>query len=493
MTRTIRAALALAVPALLLLVIPATLALVIPAALPAQQRDTFPHERHAPLFPSCTGCHEGIVTGEAVRARPAASQCAACHDGQLQRRVNWSPPAPRGPGLLAFSHPAHATKSGDAATCETCHSASEPARWMNVARATPEKCSVCHEAKSHLADDNKCSTCHRTLATATALSEQRVAALPKPPSHARADFLSTHGAPAGAASPTCATCHARESCERCHANAARLQPIAALARDARVARLVAGKAVPTPADHRRAEFVLEHGSTARASAARCAACHSRPSCATCHTGDGAKAVLDKLPGAAEAAGHGVRLRADWQPAAHQRDTTTYRVRVHPVDFSRAHGTLAASEAMNCSGCHAQKFCSDCHAGERNSRRYHPANFVSRHAPESYSRDTECSACHSTEAFCRDCHRQTGLAARTGNRSLAFHNAQPLWLVQHGTAARQALSTCTACHQQSYCMQCHSDAGMRINPHGPDFNAARMHSRNPTLCVRCHFKDPLGGK
>jgi hypothetical protein len=364
---------------------------------------------------------------------------------------------------------------------------------MNVARATPEKCLQCHDARAHLADDNKCSTCHRTLASATALSDQRVGALPKLPSHARADFIATHGAAAATAASTCATCHARESCERCHANAARVPAIGTLARDARVARLVAGKAIPAPADHRRAEFELEHGSAARASTARCAACHSRPSCEACHTGDGAKAVLDKLPGAAEAAGHGVRLRADRQPMAGKRDTTTHRVRVHPVDFARAHGTQVASGAMNCAGCHAQRYCADCHAGERTTRRYHPANFVSRHAPESYSRDTECSTCHSTEAFCRDCHRQAGLAAKTGNRSLAFHTAQPLWLVQHGRAARQQLSTCTACHQQSYCMQCHSDVGWRISPHGPDFDAARMRSRNPTLCIRCHFKDPLGGK
>src|ERR1039458_3676037 len=294
MSRIIRATLALLAPAARTLFVSAALALVIPVVLRAQQRDTFPHERHSRLFPSCTGCHQGIVSGEAARVLPAASQCAACHDGKAQRLVNWEPPAPRGPGLLAFSHPAHVATSGRDGACETSHSAGEPARWMNVARAAPEKCFPCHDAKSHYADDNKCSTCHRTLATATALSDRRVAALPKPASHARADFVSTHGGAAGAASPTCATCHARESCERCHANAARLQPIAALARDARVARLVAGKAIPAPADHRRAEFVLEHGSTARASAARCAACHSRPSCATCHTGEGARAVLDKL-------------------------------------------------------------------------------------------------------------------------------------------------------------------------------------------------------
>lgn len=461
------------------------------AVLRAQQGAAFPHERHARLFPTCTGCHEGIASGDLARVLPTASQCAACHDGQVQRRVTWTPPGPRGTGLLAFSHTAHAGKIGSDAPCETCHAASAPPRWMNVARAAPETCLQCHDARAHLADDNACGTCHRTLAAATALSEQRVAALPRLPSHARADFLATHGAAARAKSPTCATCHARESCERCHANAARVGPIGALARDARVGRIVAAKPVPVPADHRRAEFALEHGPVARASAARCAACHARPGCEACHTGDGAKAVLDQLPGGAEAAGHGVRLRADRRPVAARPDTTTHRVRVHPVDYARAHGAQVAAGTMNCAGCHAQRYCADCHAGERNTRRYHPANFVARHAPESYSRDTECSTCHSTEAFCRDCHRQAGLAARTGNRSLAFHTAQPLWLVQHGRAARQQLTSCTACHQQSYCMQCHSDVGWRVSPHGPDFDAARMRSRNPTLCIRCHFKDPLG--
>ena len=121
------------------------------------------------------------------------------------------------------------------------------------------------------------------------------------------------------------------------------------------------------------------------------------------------------------------------------------------------------------------------------------NFVSRHAPESYGRDTECSSCHSTEAFCRSCHVQVGRGATTGNRNLLYHDAQPRWFLQHGTAARQQLSSCTSCHQQSYCMQCHSGIGMRVSPHGPDFDAARMSRRNPQLCLRCHFKNPLGGK
>jgi hypothetical protein len=216
---------------------------------------------------------------------------------------------------------------------------------------------------------------------------------------------------------------------------------------------------------------------ASASTARCAACHARPSCAACHIGDGARKVVDQLPSAEEAAGRGVQLS---------------RMRVHAASFAKTHGASAAAGGMTCSGCHVQQFCSDCHAGERNTRRYHPGNFVSRHAPEAYSRDVECSSCHKTETFCRDCHVQTGRGAKAGLRTTAYHNAQPQWLLRHGQAARQELTSCTTCHQQSYCMQCHSDVGWRISPHGADFDAASMRRRNPSLCLFCHFKDPLGG-
>jgi hypothetical protein len=40
------------------------------------------------------------------------------------------------------------------------------------------------------------------------------------------------------------------------------------------------------------------------------------------------------------------------------------------------------------------------------------------------------------------------------------------------------------------MQCHSDLGARNNPHGPQFDAARMASKNPRICLYCHFTNPL---
>jgi len=492
----------------------AAAAIALPRVLAAQNAAggdaSFPHARHARLFPTCSGCHAGIATGDASRAFPSASLCASCHNGTVRPVVRWTPPVPRGAGLLVFSHPDHLARATDV-TCATCHAQGDTTQWMDVARAAPERCISCHAhpASAHLASDNACSTCHRPLASAAGLTDARIAALPKPPSHTGADWLTTHGALARTGGATCAVCHSRESCQRCHVNGAREPLIRALATDARVARLVADRAprYPTPPDHQNAQFVLTHGAAARANAGRCSVCHARPSCEACHTGTGARDVLRQIPDAREATAPGVQLRQETPAGAatpvatlmarlissppSRVDTTPHRVRVHPADFLRTHGPMAASGELQCASCHTQRFCSDCHAGERVTRRYHPANFLSTHAPQAYGRETDCSSCHSTEAFCRSCHRQAGLAAKTNARSTVFHNAQPLWLLQHGRAARQDLKSCTTCHQQTYCMQCHSDLGARINPHGPGFDAARMSSKNPQLCLMCHFKNPLG--
>ncbi len=492
------------------------LALLIgPTALFAQGASPFPHVPHAKLFPLCSSCHVGITIADPFRSFPSASLCVECHNGTIKPRVKWEAPSRKGAGLLVFTHQQH-TAATKGLACEACHAVRDSLPWMHVERATPERCVSCHTQgrSAHLAEATVCSTCHRALTGATSLSDARVAGLPKPPSHSRGDFAATHGASARTATANCATCHARESCLRCHVDGAREPAILKLGGDARIARLTAGKPAvyPTPFDHQNARFALLHGASARANVARCATCHARPSCESCHTGEGAQDVLARMPDAREATAPGVQLRharpaglsdlhmianvtpqsmpATATPPGIRHDTTRRLVRVHAAGFARAHGALAASGASSCASCHAQRFCADCHTGERVTHRYHKANFVSTHAPQAYSRETDCSSCHSAEAFCRDCHRQTGLAATTNTRSTVFHNAQPQWLLQHGRAARQDLKSCTTCHQQTYCMQCHSDLGSRISPHGPGFDAVRMSAKNPRLCLTCHFKNPL---
>lgn len=475
----------------------------------------FPHAKHKGLFPTCIGCHAGVLEERSDDRYPRVEQCVGCHDGREVARVEWDGPR-RAPSNLRFSHAEHNREANlgveSALNCRSCHSQSGDTSFMAVQRERATLCIDCHEhrATAHLVDAD-CRTCHVTLVQARALPDSTIAAFPKPPSHDRPDFLQAHGATAAESQAQCSVCHARESCARCHMNAATVPAIAALESDPRVGRLVAmrGASYPVPPSHLREEFAYDHGREARARVQGCATCHTQPSCRACHTGRGASSTIAKLPPARPGAPAGVQLRGRDPkdrvapvPAADRtmggngggngaHDTTRARlvsapvpVRVHPGGFLATHGPAAASGQLTCEGCHARKFCSDCHGGE-GERRFHPPNFVVRHAPEAYARQRDCASCHNTEVFCKDCH-QSSNAAASGRRDVAFHNAQPLWLLQHGQAARQGMESCASCHAQRDCMQCHSTIGWGISPHGPGFDPRRVTKRNNQTCGYCHI-------
>jgi hypothetical protein len=471
----------------------------------------FPHAEHRGLFPTCVGCHAGILEERQTDRFPNPQQCAGCHDGREEERVDWNGPRLE-PSNLRFSHLEHNREANlgvdPALNCRFCHQQRSDTAFMAVQRERATLCISCHDhrATAHLVDA-QCRTCHVTLAQATALPDSAIVAFRRPPSHDQPDFLVSHDVSAEESQARCSICHARESCERCHVNAATVPAIAALERDPRAARLVAtkGGAYPVPPSHLHPDFAYEHGGEARARVQSCATCHTQPSCRACHTGRGASETIARLPTARPGAPAGVQLRgrdprdrAAPVPAPDRamggngsgHDTTRARfvsgqvpVRVHPAGFLSTHGPSAASGQLTCEGCHSRKFCSDCHNGE-GERRFHPPNFLVRHAPEAYGRQRDCASCHNTEVFCKDCHQGNGIAA-TGRRDAAFHTGQPLWLLQHGQAARQGLESCAGCHSQRDCMQCHSTIGWGISPHGRDFNADRMASRNNQMCGYCH--------
>ena len=470
----------------------------------------FPHRTHEKLFPTCVGCHAGIATGAAQSMFPSPETCAGCHNGTDAKVVTWTGPS-RTPSNLRFQHVAHdqrARAAGDSLDCLGCHGvgADRGARpWMVVQRAPPPECIACHahQAPAHLAASARCENCHVPLVRAVALSDSAIARFPKPPSHDDPRWISAHKPASATEQARCATCHTAESCARCHVNVATLGAAASLGSDARVARLVRGRppVYPVPASHADQAFVSRHGALAKSTIGACANCHAQQSCTACHIGRLGANVISRLPRASASTAPGVQLRGvdPGFPPALMRAAFTHagadtvvptRVRVHATGFERAHGPAAASGQLDCAGCHQQRFCTTCHQGN-GDRRYHQFNFVARHASDAYARETSCASCHNTETFCRACHRQSGLAgAAARNRAGAAHGAQPLWLLQHGQAARQGLQSCAGCHQQTDCLRCHSTVTQRVNPHGPDFDARRMRAHSKIVCGYCHIGDPL---
>jgi len=445
--------------------------------------DHFDHWQHRKVFPTCLGCHAGAQ--DSTRSIwPAASDCATCHDGTVEKKIDWSPPTRSRPSNLRYSHLVHAVKAAerlprDSVVCTSCHLA-EGAPWMRVRRTEVQRCLACHGIRGHLSTGNTaCATCHLPLAEATALPRERVGSFPVPPSHLETAFIQGHGklaepvqvaggAPVGV-SPSCATCHARDFCVTCHVNAPEVPEIQALAPDPR--SLAIETKLEAPASHAASDFVQQHGRAASRTPQSCEACHTRESCVTCHVGQPQAALAMHAAGPGRGPGASVKRR---------------RPPSHGDDFTTRHAPVASAAPKSCAVCHARADCLECHRPNAASGPgYHPAGFLSRHPASAYARETSCAECHNTGAFCADCHKQAGLVDREPLRG-GYPAPKQTCLLGHGQAARQSLESCVSCHAERDCLTCHSAlSGRHFNPHGPGFDAAGLAKRNPQMCSVCH--------
>jgi hypothetical protein len=517
----------------------------------AGARDAFPHREHAGLFPLCIGCHAGIPEGNEAEYYPDPASCLSCHDGERVAPVVWTGPA-RPITNLRFEHVAHGAHlaaEGQVLDCSECHTQPGADR-MAVERGVPQRCFGCHthQAMDHFVDA-ECATCHLPLAQ-TRLPLARMIDFPVPVTHEHAAFLAElHGELAAAEPATCATCHTRDQCASCHVDVPGVPVLAQIPAAPQGMTVPAQRAeYPLPASHREPGWLERHGTAAVTGS--CSTCHTRESCTSCHevTPPRAptRAVLG-LPSRREVAAPGV-LTVRRAPESH---ASPFFATQHGAVAAGRPASCATchNPARFCQACHepfaaaangpepggAVRLASREGAGFAGALRtpaaaaaaaagsapaararvdtipipptaaaaarsrstavrgpvaFHPANYLLRHAPEAYNRRLDCSNCHDARVFCRDCHEQAGFGA-VGRLNRGFHDAQPLWLLRHGQAARQTLESCTACHAQRDCMQCHSTIGaFRVNPHGPGFDAAAAQRRNARVCFACHLADPV---
>ena len=300
--------------------------------------------------------------------------------------------------------------------------------------------------------------------------------LPHPSSHDAATFMTRHADAIEAAGQTCQFCHTRDQCESCHLNAASVPAIVALSPAPAGLRLTRIEAkYPEPASHRDAGFTSNHGRGVQA--ASCSTCHTRESCSTCHIGR-TPALIANLPARPETGAQGVavEMKAPFSHAIPQ--------------FVSNHGGIAVADQNACATCHTTNWCEQCHSAPARTA-FHPADFMVSHSAAAYGGRLECSNCHDAKAFCRECHAGGGQVPSGRLLSPVYHDAEPLWLLRHGGAARRGLEGCTTCHAQKDCLQCHSTIGaFRVNPHGRAFDARQAQSRNPIICKACHIVDPL---
>lgn len=449
-------------------------------AVAARQESTFPHETHQRLFPLCTGCHQGIPSGDMATLFPSPDVCARCHNGEDQKKVGWSGRAPR-TGNLKFSHDVHAAileGTGDPEqACQACHVPQGGQRMEVSQDIQMGTCLSCHahEATEHQVDAD-CSTCHIPLA-ASGFTKARIEAIKAPTDHQGDAFLAGgHGIAATENLARCATCHTADRCVSCHVDTDRPQ-IAAMPFAPKGMELPEAVAdYPVPTSHTDKAWLSQHGNLA--SRAACATCHTQQDCLACHVAP-VPDQLAALSSREDVVAPGVGIKAH-SPESHQN-----------IFFMKVHSSLASTEQKSCNTCHVQDFCVSCHEGPSDGG-YHPSGFVSRHSADAFGRGTECANCHDPQVFCRSCHVQMGLVSE-GRLGPGYHEGGATWLLRHPQAARQNLESCTSCHKQRDCTQCHGVLGaFKVNPHSPGFDAQRAWERSPRTCYACHIKNPLIG-
>ena len=454
------------------------------AGLSMTQEAPFPHEEHEGLFPVCTGCHEVPDVGEAP-GYPDAALCARCHEGSQLPAVTWSGPSDT-PTNVAFDHAAHASElvtSGEPPqSCAACHSpASGPT--MNLEdRVREDSCFTCHVSgtSGHFEADPTgtvtCGMCHVPL-SGSRFSVGRIASLPVPEDHERGSFLARdHGLSAEAEGSRCATCHTQDRCLACHVDGGGTVVAAVPPAPPEMELPPASAGYPVPESHQAEDFARIHAPAG--GSADCATCHTSNDCRSCHVAAPPSAV-EGLTDRSQARAPGVGLTR----AAPESHASPF--------FGEAHGSLAAADDATCATCHTEASCTDCHDAPAGGS-YHPPDFAGAHAATAFGRADECASCHETAVFCRSCHVESGLGSQ-GRLGAGYHDAEPVWLLRHGQAARQNLESCASCHQQRDCVQCHGVLGsFKVSPHGPGFDAESAWARSPRTCLACHVGNPVAG-
>ena len=193
---------------------------------------------------------------------------------------------------------------------------------------------------------------------------------------------------------------------------------------------------------------------------------------------------------------------------------------HDADFVRGHRVLAGKAGNNCSQCHDQKWCLDCHkggssgdtlsqdgAGRDYKPKSHRSDFVSIHPLKAQGNQQQCYRCHDAVSYCNSCHSRfprgkmqikshlmSGPKGFGGNMMTGASSTMNWSLGEHATEARRNLQSCQTCHPEGdVCIQCHSTGkqmnanGTAKSPHPKGFKGGNIKNKtNSNMCKKCHL-------
>jgi hypothetical protein len=176
---------------------------------------------------------------------------------------------------------------------------------------------------------------------------------------------------------------------------------------------------------------------------------------------------------------------------------------HDSDFVRGHRVLASKSGNNCSQCHEQKWCLDCHKGggsgddlskENFGRDYKPkshrSDFIAIHPIKAQSNPQQCYRCHEAESFCNSCHSRFpkgSLHIKSHLMSGGSGQSYSFGASEHASEARRNLQSCQTCHPEGdVCTSCHNSSTGN-SPHPRSWKSGNIKKRtNAKMCLKCHL-------
>jgi len=176
---------------------------------------------------------------------------------------------------------------------------------------------------------------------------------------------------------------------------------------------------------------------------------------------------------------------------------------HDGDWVRSHRVLSSKAGANCSQCHNQSFCLDCHQGgginadltiATFGRDYvpksHRSDFINIHPIKALDNPQSCYRCHD-QKYCSSCHDRFPKGSMRIKSHLMLgpdHQRYAAAINEHAIEARRNLQSCQTCHPEGdVCIQCHSSG--KTNPHPRNWNSIKGNYKDRAgskVCLKCHL-------
>lgn len=128
---------------------------------------------------------------------------------------------------------------------------------------------------------------------------------------------------------------------------------------------------------------------------------------------------------------------------------------HNLAWEKDHGLLSYGKQGECSSCHHENMCLECHQNDNLDHKVHPLNYENNHGIYAKGNKDNCYTCHEELSFCLDCHRQRMVIPRTHARANWSNTTTG---GAHARSAMLDLDSCLGCHSDTMgdpvCVQCH---------------------------------------